>query len=114
MRERSFGLSSASQLYGLWYRVPRRCGTVEQLFILALAVQVITELYARFWPAYTLFVAAAVGIIVAVISQTGLLASLGIPTIAPWLDYVLAGLAVAGGASVVEKLKKVPEALRGR
>lgn len=79
---------------------------MERLLTLAIVVQVATEAVARLYPRGTVYVASAVGLVVALITQTGLLASMGVEAVYPAVDWILAGLVLAGGAGVVHALKE--------
>lgn len=78
---------------------------MEKLGALALVVQVITEAIARLYPRYTVYVAAAVGMVVAYATQAGLLAAMGFEVGLPVIDSALTGLVLAGGAGVVSAVK---------
>lgn len=79
---------------------------MEKLGLLAVVVQVVTEAVARLYPRGTVYVATAIGILVALVTQTGLLAALGVDAAYPVVDWILAGLVLAGGAGVVQALKQ--------
>ena len=79
---------------------------MDKLAMLALVVQLLTEGVARLYPKGTVYVAAAIGVLVAVITQTGVLAAIGVAPVYPVVDWVLAGLLLAGGAGVIQALKK--------
>lgn len=80
------------------------------IIALAVVVQLTTEAVARLNPRGTVYVAAVVGIVVALMTQTGILAALGARVLWPAVDHVLTGLLLAGGASMVNTLL---EHLRG-
>lgn len=77
---------------------------------LAIVVQLTTEAVARLYPRGTVYVAAVIGIIVATLTRTGILAALGAQVLWPVVDQILTGLLLAGGASAVNTLL---EYLRG-
>lgn len=86
---------------------------MEKLVGLALVVQILVEAWSRKWPRGTVYVAIAVGMLVAVLTGTGLLAGLGYELPWPgqwavWADFGLAGAAFAAGAGVVQRLKGQP------
>ncbi|MDQ7850932.1 MAG: hypothetical protein RB148_11735 [Armatimonadota bacterium] len=74
------------------------------IMMLAMVVQLVTEAVARLYPRGTVYVAAAVGVVVAVVTQTGVLDALGARVTAPLVDQVLTGLLLAGGASALNTL----------
>lgn len=78
---------------------------MDTLIALALVVQVATEAVARLFPRHTVYVATAMGLLVAFLTRTGLLASLGVPVAHPAADWLLTGLVLAGGAGVLNSLK---------
>lgn len=78
---------------------------MNTLLALALVVQLATEAVARLYPRYTVYVATGVGLLVALVTQAGVLASLGVAVPVPLVDWVLTGVILAGGAGVVNSLK---------
>lgn len=78
---------------------------MERLLTLAIVVQVATEAVARLYPKGTVYVATGVGLVVAWVTRTGLLAAMDVEAVYPVVDWVLAGLVLAGGAGVVQALK---------
>lgn len=78
------------------------------LLALAVITQQVTAQIARHVPRFTAHVAAGVGLVVAILTGTGLIATLGLPVTIrwPWVDEVLAGLLFAGGAAVVNSLSR--------
>lgn len=79
---------------------------METLGLLALVVQVLTEAVARLYPRFTIYVAAVLGLAVAFVADVGLLESLGKQAGNHLADVFLAGLLLAGGSGLVQKLKQ--------
>ncbi len=78
---------------------------MEHLAILALVTEIVTEGIARVYARGTVYVAMAVGIAVAALTGTGLLTELGMTPLVPQVDWLLAGIALGGGASIIDRLK---------
>lgn len=78
------------------------------LAFLALIVQQITKQIARHIPRFTAHVAAGVGLIVALLLGLGLFETLGLPVQVrnPWVDEILTGILLAGGAGLFTTLQK--------
>lgn len=86
---------------------------MDKMVVLALLAQIVTEAIARLFPRYTVHLAAVVGMAVAYVSGAGLLSDMGFPVTAGWIDRLLTGLVLAGGAGVVSALKKGMTARNG-
>lgn len=78
---------------------------MERLAILALVTEIVTEGIARVYARGTVYVALAVGIAVAALTGTGLLVEMGLTPALPAADWLLAGIALGGGASIIDRLK---------
>lgn len=79
---------------------------MERLLILAVVTEIVTEGIARVYGRGTVYVALLVGVAVAALTGTGLLTELGLTPVYPAADWLLAGIALGGGASVIDRLKE--------
>lgn len=89
-------------------------GFMWRYTLLSMVVQVVTEVLQRFgWRRYTLPTAVVVGVIVALTTQTGLLAGFGVDVSPAWVDFIFMGFALAGGGWAANLLKKLMQAKVG-
>lgn len=79
---------------------------METLVLLATVTQFVTERVAALYPKHTAYVAAVVGVVLTTTARVGLLATLGVQSVSPIIDYVLAGLLISGGAGLLNSLKE--------
>lgn len=80
---------------------------MQTLLVLAVVVQALTEALVRLGlEQYTVFVALINGVVVASIANVGLLEAMGLHPLFHWGDIFLAGVAIGGGAGLVQKLKE--------
>lgn len=86
---------------------------MEQLFIAALVAETLTNIFKAFYdpekraPNIDVILAASVGVIISVGTQTDLLASAGLNMIHPLFGQVVTGLIFARGANFVHDLMKM-------
>lgn len=82
----------------------------EKVFAIALMVEILTNFIKTVLPRlekeYIPIIAGAVGIIVAVTTQTGMLATLDIPVSFDIIDFVITGVIVSRGANIVHDIAK--------
>ncbi len=80
---------------------------MDKLVALALVAQVLTEGITRVGiKKYTVFVALVVGLVTSWLADIGLLEALGLTARNHYVDVVLAGIVIAGGAALVQALKQ--------
>lgn len=85
--------------------------TFTNLLVLALLLEVTTNLVKNFAPAVskrtsTPLVAGVLGAVLCFLTNTGVISATGVVISYPWLDYVLTGVVIARGAGLLNDLGK--------